>query len=156
MVVQQGIVGRLRQEPLDQAVAMRTLRGPSSDGDQVQYLRDQLAHSDAQLEYVRSERYTHFVQKEEFAHMRLLSSETKEWKSRVVSEAEQVLVLECAETARRTTKIQKTGINSFNSNEKEAEAQLLDRRESNSAQAQQLAASLQRNELGRQTVAYCE
>ena len=33
----------------------------SLDRDQTQYLRAQLAHQEAQLEHVRSERDTHFV-----------------------------------------------------------------------------------------------
>ena len=37
--------------------------------------------------------------------MRLLSSETKDWKSRAVSEAEQTFVCKSAEPARKTTKI---------------------------------------------------
>ena len=49
-----------------------------------------LAHREAQLDQVRAERDNHFVQEEEeiLAHMRLLSSEAKDWKSRVVTEAE--------------------------------------------------------------------
>ena len=83
------------------------------DTDQVQYLRAQLAHRDAQLEHVRSERDTHFVQEEELiAHMRLHSSEAKDWKPRVVSEAEQVLIKESAEAARKATE-KKPGTNSF-------------------------------------------
>ena len=59
---------------------------PSPDRDQVQYLHAQLAHRDAQLEDLRSEQDAHFVQEEELlAHMRLLSSEAKDWKSRAVS-----------------------------------------------------------------------
>ena len=82
---------RLMQEQLAQTVA-RNAPSISSTSDQVQYLCAQLAHRDAQLEHVRSERDTHFVQEEELlAHMRLLSSEAKDWKSRVVGEAEQVL-----------------------------------------------------------------
>ena len=53
-----------------------------SPNDQVQYLRGQLAHRDAQVECVFSERDTHFAQEEELlAHVRLLSSEAKDWKS---------------------------------------------------------------------------
>ena len=75
--------------------------------DQVAYLRAQLAHRDAQLEQVRSERDNHFVQEEEvLAHMRLLSSEAKDWKSRVVTEAEEVLCRESAQTAQQATEAQ--------------------------------------------------
>ena len=81
MVAQQASVGRLRQEQLEQAVAMRTSRGPSPDRDQVQYLRDQSVHREAQVEHIRSKRDTHFVQEEELpAHTRLFKSETKDWK----------------------------------------------------------------------------
>ena len=40
--------------------------------------------------------------------MRLLSSEAKDWKSRMVSETEQVLLRESPEAARRTTEVQET------------------------------------------------
>ena len=75
--------------------------------DQVSYLRAQLAHRDAQLEQVRAERDNHFVQEEEvLAHMRLLSSEAKDWKSRVVTEAEEVLCRESAQLAQQATEAQ--------------------------------------------------
>ena len=65
---------------------MNALIMPSPNKDQVQYLRAQLVHKDTQLEQVRSERDTHFVQEEELlAHMRLHSSEVKDWKSRAVA-----------------------------------------------------------------------
>ena len=70
----------------------REQRWPSPS-DQVSYLCAQLAHREAQLEQVRAERDKRFVQEEEedevLAHMRLLSSEAKDWKSRVVTEAEE-------------------------------------------------------------------
>ena len=88
MVAHQASQGRLRQEQLAQMVAASAPRIPSPDRDQVHDLRAQLAHRDAQLEHVRSKRGTDFVQEEELlAHMRLLRSEAKDWKSRVVSEA---------------------------------------------------------------------
>ena len=63
MVVQQA--HSLRQERLEQqAVAMRTPGGASPDRDHVQILRERLAHRDAQLEHVRSQWDTHFVQAE--------------------------------------------------------------------------------------------
>ena len=106
-------------------------------------MRDQLAHWIAQLEHVRSERDTRYVQEEELlAHTRLLSSEAKDWKSRVVSEAEQALARESAETAQQTNEVQETMDKQFQAQWREAEAQLKDMWESNSAQAQQLAASL--------------
>ena len=80
----------VQQEQLAQQVAQRSMM--SSMTDQVSYLRAQLAHRDAHLEQVRAERDNHFVQEEEvLAHMRLLSSEAKDWKSRIVTEAEEVL-----------------------------------------------------------------
>ena len=72
-------MGRAHQEHLAQQVAQRSMM-PSMT-DQVAYLRAQLAHRDAQLEQVRAERDNHFVQEEVLAHMRLLSSEAKDWKS---------------------------------------------------------------------------
>ena len=69
--------------------------------------------------------------------MRLLNSEANLWKSRVVNEAEQMLVRESAETAHRTTEVQKTMDKQFQTRWKEAEAQLRDMRESNSGLAQQ-------------------
>ena len=44
VIAQQASLGRLRQEQLEQAVAMCAPRAPSPDRDQVQYLRDHLAH----------------------------------------------------------------------------------------------------------------
>ena len=47
-------------------------------------------------EQVKAERDNHLVQQEEevLTHMRLLTSEAKDWKSRVVTEAEEVLCRE--------------------------------------------------------------
>ena len=90
MVAQRASMGRVQQEQLAQNVAQRAMM--PSTADQVSYLRAQLAHRDAQLELVRAERDTNFVQEEEvLAHVRLLSSEARHWKSRVVTEAEEVL-----------------------------------------------------------------
>ena len=88
-------MGRVQQEQLAQNVAQHALM-PSTT-DQVSYLHAQLAHRDAQLEQVCAERDNHFVQEEEevLAHMRLLSSEAKDWKSRVVTEAEEALSRKC-------------------------------------------------------------
>ena len=63
MVAQQATQGRFRQEQLAQTVA-RHARMPSQH-DQVQYLRAQLAHREAQLKQVRAEHDNHFIQKEE-------------------------------------------------------------------------------------------
>ena len=82
---------------------------PSPDKNQIQYLRAQLAHRDAQLEHVRLERNTNLAQEEKLlAHLRPLNSDAKEWKSRVVSETEQVLARKSAETAQMATDVQKT------------------------------------------------
>ena len=59
------------------------------------------------MEHVSSERDAHSVQEEELlAHTRLLSSDAKDWKSKVVSEVEQVLVCESAEAIRKATEVQ--------------------------------------------------
>ena len=76
--------------------------------------------------------------------MRLLSREARDWKSRVVSEAKQVLVCESAGAAlgtHRSTGSQGQQSSSFKS-DGEAEAQFKDMHESNNAQVQQLATSL--------------
>ena len=87
-------MGRVQQEQLAQQVAQRSMM--LSMTDQVSYLRAQLAHRDAQLEQVRAERDNHVVQEEEvLAHMRLLSSEAKDWKSRVVTETEETMSRKC-------------------------------------------------------------
>ena len=83
-----------------------------SQHDQVSYFRAQLAHREAQQEQVRAERDNHFIQEEEeeeeevLAHMLLLSSEAKDWKSRVVTEADQVLCQESAQAAHHATEVQ--------------------------------------------------
>ena len=98
MVAQRASMGRAHQEHLAQQVAQCSMM-PSMT-DQVAYLRAQLAHREAQLEEVRAERDNHFVPQEEvLAHMRLLSSEAKDWKSRVVTEAEEELCRESAQIA---------------------------------------------------------
>ena len=56
---------------------------------------------------------THIQEEELLAHMRLLSSEAKDWKSRLVSEAEQELRRESAEAAQRTTEVQEAMENNF-------------------------------------------
>ena len=90
MVAQRVSMGRVQQEQLAQTVAQRAMMPSTSD--QVLYFCAQLAHREAQLEQVRAERDNHFVQnKRVLAHMRLLSSEAKDWKSRVVTEAEEAL-----------------------------------------------------------------
>ena len=150
IVAHQASQSRLRQDQLAQTVARSAPSAASSNRDQAQYLRAQLAHRDASLEHVRSERDTHFAQEEELlAHMHLLSSEAKDWKSRVVNEAEQVLRKESAEAARRTTEVQEAMVKQFQARWRQAEAELRDTCESNSAQ-ETLAASLREGELEHQ------
>ena len=105
--------------------------------DQVSCLRAQLAHRDAQLEQVRAERDNQFVQEEEevLAHMRLLSSEAKDWKSRVVIEAEEVLCRESAQFAQQATEAHKAKW-------QQAEADLTALCQSNSAQVQSFASKM--------------
>ena len=93
-VAHRASMGRSHQEQLAQQVALRSTM-PSTT-NQVAYLRAQLALRDAQIEQVKAQRDSHFVQEEEvLAHMRLLSSEAKDWKSRVVTGAEEVLSRKC-------------------------------------------------------------
>ena len=91
MVAQSATMGRVQQEQLAHAVALRAAM-PSTN-NQISYFCAQLAHRKTQLEQVRAERDNHFIQEEEedLTHMRLLSNEVKYWKSRVVTEAEEVL-----------------------------------------------------------------
>ena len=82
--------------------------------------------------------------KKNYLHICVYSAtKQKEWKSRVVSETERVPVREPAEAAQKTNEVQKTMDKQFQTRWRETEAQLRDVYESNSAQAQQLAASLQ-------------
>ena len=105
MVAHRASMGRSQQEHLAQQVAQRSAM-PSTN-NQVAYLRAQLALRDAQIEQVKAERDNHFVQEEEvIAHMRLLSSEVKDWKSRVVTEVEEVLCRESPQMAQQATEAQ--------------------------------------------------
>ena len=146
MVAHRASMGRVQQEQLAQHVAQRSMM-PSTT-DQVSYLRAQLAHRDAQLEQVRAERDNHFVQEEEvLAHMRLLSSEAKDWKSRVVTEAEEVLCRESAQAAHQATEAQEAMDQHYKAKWRQAEADLKALCQSNSAQVQSLAAKLQETNL---------
>ena len=139
-------MGRVQQEQLAQHVAQRSMM-PSTT-DQISYLRAQLAHRDAQLERVRAERDNHFVQKEEvLAHMRLLSSEAKDWKSRVVTEAEEALCRESAQVAHQATETQEAMDQHYKAKWRQAEADLKAPCQSNSAQAQSLTSKLQETNL---------
>ena len=107
MVAHRVSMGRVQQKQLARQVTQRCMV-PSAT-DQVSYLRAQLAHRDAQLEQVHAEQDNHFVQEEQkevLAHMHLLSSEAKDWKSKVVTETEEVLCRRSAQAAHQTTKAQ--------------------------------------------------
>ena len=122
-----------------------------STTDQVSYLRAQLAHRDAQLQQVRAERDNHFVQEEEvLAFMRLLSSEAKDWESRVVTEAEVVLCRESAQAAHQATEAQEAMDQHYKAKWRQAEADLQALCQSNSAQVQSLASKLQEANLEHQ------
>ena len=141
MVAQRVSMGRAHQEHLAQQVAQRSMM-PSMT-DQVAYLRAQLAHRDAQLVQVRAERDNHFVQEElVLAHMRLLSSEAKDWKSSVVTEAEEVLCRESAQTAQQATEAQEAMDQHYKAKWQQAEADLKALCQSNRAQVQSFASKL--------------
>ena len=150
MVAHRASMGRVQQEQLAQQVAQRSMM-PSAT-DQVSHLRAQLAHRDAQLEQVRAERDNHFVQAEEeeetiMAHMRLLSSEAKDWKSRVATEAEEVLCRESAQAANQATEAQEAMDQHYKAKWRQAEADLKALCKSNSAQVQSPTAKLQETNL---------
>ena len=116
-------MGRSQQEQLAHQVALRSTM-PSTT-NQVAYLRAQLALRDAQIEQVKAERDNHFVQEEEvLAHMRLLSSEAKDSKSRVVTEAEEVLCRESAQMAQQATEAQEAMDQHYKAKWQQVEADL--------------------------------
>ena len=135
MVAQRATMGRVQQEQLAHAVAQRAAM--PSPSDQVSYLSAQLAHREAQPEQVRAERDNHFVQEEVLAHMRLLSSEAKDWKFRVVTEAEEVLRRESAQVAQQATEAQEAMDQHYKAQWRQAEADLRDLCQSYSAQVQE-------------------
>ena len=154
MVAQRASMGRVQQEQLAQQVAQRSMM-PSMT-DQVSYLLAQIAHRDAQLEQVRAERDNHFVQEEEvLAHMRLLSSEAKDWKSRVVTEAEEALRHESAHAAQEATEAQEAMDQHYKAKWRQAEADLKALCQSNSAQAQSLASKLHETNVEHQELQHC-
>ena len=141
MVAHRASMGRTQQEHLAQQVALRSSM-PSAT-NQVAYLRAQLALRDAQIEQVKAERDNHFVQEEEvIAHMRLLSSEAKDWKSRVVTEAEEVLCRESAQMAQQATEAQEAMDQHYKAKWQQAEADLTALCQSNSAQVQSFASKM--------------
>ena len=137
LVAQRASMGRTQQEHLAQQVAQRSMM-PSMT-DQVSYLRAQLAHRDAQL---RAERDNQFVQEEVLAHMRLLSSEAKDWKSRVVTEAEEALCRESAQFAQQATEAQEAMDQHYKAKWQQAEADLTTLCQSNSAQVQSFVSKM--------------
>ena len=135
-------MGRSQQEHLAQQVALRSTMPSTSN--EVAYLRAQLALRDAQIEQVKAERDNHFVQEEEevLAHMHLLSSEAKDWKSRVVTEAEEVLCRESAQLAQQATEAQEAMDQHYKAKWQQAEADLTALCKSNSAQVQSFASKM--------------
>ena len=108
-----------------------------STTNQVAYLRAQLALRDAQIQQVKAQRDSHFVQEEEvLAHMRLLSNEAKDWKSRVATEAEEVLCRESAQMAHQATEAQEAMDQHYKAKWQQAEADLTALCQSNSVQVQ--------------------
>ena len=74
--------------------------------------------------------------------MRLLSSEAKDWKSRVVTEAEEVLCRESAQIAQQATEAQEAMDQHYKARWQQAEADLKALCKSKSAQVQSLASKL--------------
>ena len=79
--------------------------------------------------------------------MRLLSSEAKDGKSRVVTEAEEVLCRESAQAAQQATEVQEAMGQHYKAKWRQAEADLKALCQSNSAQVQSLASKLQETNL---------
>ena len=79
--------------------------------------------------------------------MRLLSSEAKDWKSREVTEAEEVLCRESAQAAQQATEAQEAMDQHYKAKWRQAEADLKALCQSNSARAQSLAIKLQETNL---------
>ena len=142
MVAHRASMGRSQQEHLAQQVALRSTM-PSTN-NQVAYLRAELALRDAQIEQVKAERDNHYVQEEEkvLAYMRLLSSEAKDWKSRVVTETEEVLCRESAQMAQQATEAQEAMDQHYKAKWQQAEADLTALCQSNSAQVQSFASKM--------------
>ena len=152
MVAQRASKGKTQQEQLAHTVALRAAM--PSPSDQVSYLRAQLARREAQLEHVRAERDNHFVQEEEevLGHLRLLSSEAKDWKSRVVTEPNK-RCQESAQAAQHGTEVQEAMDEQFQDRWKQwkqTEAELRDWCKSNSAQVQTPASKLHETQLEHQ------
>ena len=131
------------QEHLAQQVALRSTMPSTSN--EVAWLRAQLALRDAQIEQAKAQRDSHFVQEEEeeiLAHMRLLSSEAKDWQSRVMTEAEEVLCRESAQMAHQATEAQEAMDQHYKAKWQQAETDLKALCKSNSAQVQSFASKM--------------
>ena len=140
-VAQRASMGRTHQEHLAQQVELRSTMPSTSN--EVAWLRAQLALRDAQIEQVKAQRDGHFVQEEEvLAHMRLLSSEAKDWRSRVVTEAEEVLCRESVQMAQNATEAQEAMDQQFKAKWQKAESDLKALCQSNSAQVQSFASKM--------------
>ena len=140
-VAQRASMGRTHHEHLAQQVALRSTMPSTSN--EVTWLRAQLALRDAQIEQVKAQRDSHFVQEEEvLAHMRLLSSEAKDWRSRVVTEAEEVLCRESAEMAQHATEAREAMDQQYKAKWQQAETDLKALCQSNSAQVQSFASKM--------------
>ena len=142
-VAQRASMGRTHQEHLAQQVALRSTMPSTSN--EVAWLRAQLALRDAQIEQVKAQRDGHFVQEEEeevLTHMRLLSSEAKDWRSRVMTEAEEVLCRESAQRAQQATETQEAMDQQFKAKWQKAESDLKALCQSNSAQVQSFASKM--------------
>ena len=140
-VAQRASMGRTHQEHLAQQVALRSTM-PSTNNE-VAWLRAQLALRDAQIEQVKAQRDSHFVQEEEvLAHMRLLSSEAKDWRSRVVTEAEEVLCRESAQMAQDATEAREAMDQQYKAKWQQTESDLKAICQSNSAQVQFFASKM--------------
>ena len=140
-VAQRASMGRSQQEHLAHQVALRSTM--PSNRDEVAWLRAQLALRDAQIEQVKAQRDGHFVQEEELlAHMRLLSSEAKDWQSRVVTEAEEVLCRESAQMAQHATEAQEAMDQQYKAKWQKAESDLKALCQSNSAQVRSFASRM--------------
>ena len=79
--------------------------------------------------------------------MRLLSSEAKDWKSRVATEAEEVPCRESGQVAHQATEAQEAMDQHCKAKWRQAEADLKGLCQSNSAQVQSLASKLQETNL---------
>ena len=84
------------------------------------------------------------------AHMRLLSSEAKDWKSREVTETEKVLCRESAQAAHQASETQEAMDQHYKAKWRLAEADLQALCQSNSAQVQSLASKLRETNLEHQ------